>query len=192
MSHCESWWVIMSHNESFWVIMSHTYAYSLVNHIISTLTGFTTWLKSQPRFEMMEFHKKMNSKWKMLSKHIRIDIYRTISPYSRFSMTKYQPVVLSAVETLFFDESWWVMVSHDQSLWVMMSHTYVYSLADHRISTLTGFTTWLKSQPRFEMMEFHKKWIQNGKYYRNIYVSTYISYDFTMINIFQWRITKWL
>ena len=97
---------------------------------------------------------------------------------------------------------WWIMMSHGESqsvirshyesLWVMMSHTYVYSLADHIILTLTGFTTWLKSQPRFEMMEFHKKWIQNGKCYRNIYVSTYISYDFTMINIFQWRITKWL
>ena len=144
----------------------------------------------------------MNLKCKMLSNYIRIDIYRTILPCSTFSMTEYQLVVLSAVETIFFDESWWVMVSHDQSLWVMMSHyeswwvlmshTCVYTLADHMISTLTGFTTWFKSRPRFEMMEFHKKWIQNGKCYQNIYVSTYISYDFTMINIFQWWITKWL
>ena len=90
------------------------------------------------------------------------------------------------------DESLWVIMSHYESWWVLMSHTCVYTLADHMISTLTGFTTWFKSQPRFEMMEFHKKWIQNGKCYQNIYVSTYISYDFTMINIFQWWITKWL
>ena len=109
--------------------------------------------------------------------------------YYLLSMTEYQPVLLSTVETIFFDESWWVMVSHDQSLWVMMSHTYVYLLADHIISTLTGFTTWLKSQPRFEMTEFHKKWIQNGKCYRNIYVSTYIA-QFHHTQDFQWRNTN--
>ena len=80
-------------------------------------------------------------------------------------------------------ESWWVVMSHEESLWVTMSHyeswgviishTYAYSLAYHIISTFTGFTTWLRSQPWFGMMQFHKKWIWNAKSYQNIYVSSY-------------------
>jgi len=58
VNHDESLWVIMSLFESLWVIISHTYAYSLINHIISTFIGFTTWLRSQPWFKIMEFHKK--------------------------------------------------------------------------------------------------------------------------------------
>ena len=136
------------------------------------------------------------SLWVIMSHHesyIRIFIGYPYNIYFQWRNTNrlYYPR-LKLYFLMNHDESWWVTISHYESLWVMMSHTYVYSLADHIISTLTGFTTWLKSRPRFEMMEFHKKWIQNGKCYRNIYVSTYISYDFTMINIFQWRITKWL
>ena len=71
------------------------------------------------------------------------------------------------------DGSWWIMMSHYESRRVIISHTYTYLLANHLISALTGFATWLRSKPWFEMMEIHKKWIENAKCYRNIYLSTY-------------------
>ena len=49
---------------------------------------------------------EMNSKWKMLSKHIRINIYFVRFHHDQhFSMTNYQVVVLStAVEIIIFEK----------------------------------------------------------------------------------------
>ena len=66
------------------------------------------------------------------------------------------------------------MMSHYESRRVIISHTYAYLLANHLISALTGFATWLRSKPWFEMMEIHMKCIENAKCYRNIYLSTYL------------------